>query len=154
LTTSRSVQQQREQIARPSTLTIAGIFLIAIGICGFVDSYLILASSIIWGWLIVGGIGFFTLMSGFGVISGAPWAWSSGISFAVLNLFIGFIELIGAFNYHYVILGWVGLGQAIGIVTLLLSAIILYLLYRGEVKSYYSQFYTGYYSDYYEYRDW
>jgi len=128
-------------VTRPVASTVAGIFLIGVGICGFIDSYLILASVIIWGWLIVGGIGFFTLISGISLMTGADWSWSAGISLATLNLFIGFIELIGAFNYHYVILGWVGYGQALGAATLILSAIALYLLYRGEVRSYFGQEY-------------
>lgn len=118
--------------------------MVGVGICGFVDSYLILASYIIWGWLIVGGIGLFTLITGIALISGADWAWSAGTSLGILNLFIGFIELLGAFNYHYAILGWVGIGQGVGVATLVLSAIALYLLYRGEVRSYY-------YGRYYDY---
>lgn len=116
-----------------------------VGICGFIDSYLILSSLIIWGWLIVGGIGLFTLISGIGLINGADWAWSAGSSLAIVNFFVGFIELIGAFNYHYIILGWVGIGQGVGVATIVLSAIALYLLYRGEVKAYYLQYdvYTG-----------
>lgn len=81
-----------------------------VGICGLIDSYLILASLIVWGWLIVGGIGLFTLISGISLIGETSWGWSAGSSLAILNLFIGFIELIGAFNYHYAILGWIGIG--------------------------------------------
>ena len=142
LTTSQQ-QQQREK-GRPIALTVAGISLVGVGICGFVDSYLILASYIVWGWLIIGGIGLFTLITGISLMSGADWAWSAGTSLGILNLFIGFIELLGAFNYHYAILGWVGIGQGVGVATLLLSAIALYFLYRGEVKSYY-------YGRYYDY---
>ena len=123
---------------------MAGICLVGVGICGFVDSYLILASYIIWGWLIIGGIGLFTLISGISLISGADWAWSAGTSLAILNLFIGFIELLGAFNYRYVILGWTAIGQGVGVATLILSALALYFLYRGEVRSYY-------YGRYYDY---
>jgi len=125
--------------------------LIIVGVCGFIDSYLILASLIVWGWLIVGGLGFFTLVSGFALMSDADWAWSAGSTLAVMNLFVGFIELIGAFNYHYAILGWVGIGQAVGAATLVLSAISLYLLSRGEVKSYYGEYESEYYGSY---RDW
>jgi hypothetical protein len=140
-------QQQKQKTTRPSTATIAGGLLVIVGICGFIDSYLILASLIVWGWLIVGAIGFFTLMSGIGLISGADWAWSAGSTLAILNLFIGFIELIGAFNYHYAVLGWVGIGQAVGVVTLLVSAVSLYLLYRKEVRDYYNQYETIYTDD-------
>jgi len=122
--------------------------LILVGICGLIDSYLILASLIVFGWLIVGGIGFFTLVSGLALMTGADWAWSAATSLAILSLFTGFIELIGAFNSHYAILGWVGIGQALGVATLLLSAISLYLLYRDEVRSYYSQYETQYYDVY------
>jgi hypothetical protein len=115
-----------------------------VGICGFIDSYLILASLIVWGWLIIGGIGFFTFISGIGLMAGADWAWEAGTTLGILNIFVGFVELIGAFNYHYAILGWVGLGQAIGAVTLLMSGISLYLLFRDEVKSYYGQYFTAY----------
>jgi hypothetical protein len=124
---------------------------VIVGICGFIDSYLILASLIVWGWLITGAIGLFTLASGIALMTGADWAWSAGTTLGILNLFIGFIELIGAFNYHYAILGWVGIGQAVGAVTLIFSAVALYLLYRSEVRQYYSQFYTSYYD---VYRDW
>jgi hypothetical protein len=146
---STQEKQEQKQIARPVTLVIAGIFLIGVGICGFIDSYLILASYIVWGWLIVGGIGLFTLISGIALVGGAVWAWSAATSLAIFNLFIGFIELIGAFNYHYAILGWTGIGQAVGVVTLILSAVALYLLYRGEVRTYYDQYYTPYYDSYY-----
>jgi hypothetical protein len=125
--------------ARPSSVTIAGILLVLVGICGFIDSYLILASLILWGWLIIGGIGFFTLVSGLGLMTGAEWAWGAGTTLAILSLFAGFVELIGAFNVRYAILGWVGIGQAVGAATLVLSAIALYFLYRGDVRSYYGQ---------------
>ena len=124
--------------------------MIAVGICGFIDSYLILASLIVWGWLIVGGIGFFTFISGVGLLGGATWAWGAGSTLAILNLFIGFIELLGAFNYRYAVLGWVGIGQAVGAATLVLSAVTLYLLYRKEVRTYYDQFYTDYYDTNYD----
>jgi len=77
-------------------------------------------------------------------MGGADWAWSVGSTFAILNLFVGFFELIGAFNYHYYILGLVGVGQALGAITLIFSAISLYLLYRAEVKSYYQLDYEAY----------
>jgi hypothetical protein len=143
-------QQEQKQVSRPAALIVAGVFLVVVGILGFIDSYLILASYIIWGWLIVGGIGLFTLISGVALMGGAAWAWGAASSLAILNLFIGFIELLGAFNYHYAILGWVGIGQAVGAGTLILSAVSLYLLYRKEVRSYYDQFYTEYYSGDYD----
>ena len=143
-------QEQKKELKRPTTLVAAGVCLVGVGICGFIDSYLILASLIVWGWLIIGGIGLFTFISGLALMGGADWAWGAGTSLSILNLFIGFIELIGAFNSHYVILGWVGYGQAVGAVTLILSAIGLYLLYRKEVRAYYDQFYTDYYVGYYD----
>ena len=151
-----STTQQQEQKGRPFTLNIAGIFLIVVGIFGLIDSYLILASVIIWGWLIVGGIGFFTIVSGIALMTDVNWAWSGATSLAIMNLFLGFIELIGAFNYHYIILGWVGIGQAVGAGTLILSAISLYLLYRKDARSYYDQFYYDQYYDPYRdpYRNW
>ena len=124
--------------------------MVGVGICGFVDSYLILASYIVWGWLIVGAIGLFSLITGVALMGGATWAWSAGSTLSILNLFIGFIELIGAFNYHYAVLGWVGYGQAVGAATLVLSAISLYLLYRIEVRTYYDQFYPTYYEGNYD----
>jgi hypothetical protein len=139
-------QQQQRELSRPAAASVAGIFLIGLGICGFIDSYLILASLIVWGWLIVGGIGLFTLIAGISLLTGASWGWGAATSLVFLNFFIGFIEIIGAFNYHYAVLGWVGVGQAVGAATLILSAVSLYLLYRHDVRAYYEQFY--YYDDY------
>jgi len=113
--------------------------MVAVGIFGLIDSYLILASAIIFGWLIVGVIGFATLATGVGLIQGRRWAWHTGVNLNILNLFLGFIELLGAFNSRFVILGWAGLGQALGVATFTLSAITLVILYRRRIRGYFDR---------------
>lgn len=73
-------------------------------------------------------------------MTGADWSWSAGSTLSILNLFMGFIEIIGAFNYRFVVLGWVGLGQGIGVATIVLSGISLFLLNQKEVTSYFSKY--------------
>ena len=121
----------------PSSAVISGILLAIVGVLGFVNSYLILASSIIFGWLIVGLIGFFSIVAGISIIQDLEWGYSAGMTLGILNLFVGFIELIGAINVYYAIRGWIGIGQAIGISTLILSAVALYLMSRAESKRYF-----------------
>jgi len=108
-----------------------------VGVLGFVDSYLILASSIVFGWFIIGAIGFVTLICGIALIRGVNWSWNVGTTMAILNIFVGFVESIGAFNSYYAILGWVGLGQGVGGATVILSAATLYLLFRQDVQNYF-----------------
>jgi hypothetical protein len=134
----QSSQPQQAEVRRPSTLPIIGIMLVIAGIFGFVNSYLILASVIIWGWLIVGLIGLATLAAGVAFFSDVDWAYEAGFNLSILNLFVGFIEMIGALNFHYAVLGWVGLGQGIGIGTIIVSAAALYFISRQEVRDYYA----------------
>lgn len=135
-----TASQQQQQSVRLTAITVAGILLVLVGACGFINSYLILASLIVWGWLIVGGIGLFTFVTGIALMTGADWSWSAGSTLSILNLFMGFIEIIGAFNYRFVVLGWVGLGQGIGVATIVLSGISLFLLNQKEVTSYFSKY--------------
>jgi hypothetical protein len=125
-----SQSQQYGQIRRSSSILIAGILMAVVGFLGLLNSYLILASAIILGWLIVGFVGIITLAAGIALLQGSEWAYSAATSLGVLNLFIGFIALLGALNYRYRIIGWVGIGQAVGVGIFVLSAIALFLLYR------------------------
>ena len=119
------------QVKKPSgIITAIGILEIVVGIFGFVDSYLLVASLIIFGWLIVGGIGLFTIAAGFGLLMDEDWAWGSSTVLCILNIFVGFIEILGAFNVMFIITGLVGIGQFVGVGTLVLSAVSLYLLFR------------------------
>jgi len=141
MTSNMQSSQEYFQAHRPGIVTIAGIMMILAGIFGFINSYLILASAIFFGWFIVGLIGLVSFATGIGLMLDADWAYTGALNLAILNLFVGFIEIIGAFNYHYAILGWVGIGQGIGFGTLGVSAIALYLLYRNEVRSYFGVYY-------------
>ena len=108
-----------------------------VGVLCFVNSYLIIASSIVFGWFIVATIGAASLVVGICLIPGLGWAYSGTTNLAVLNLFIGFIEMIASLSPRYAILGWIGLGQAVGASTLVLSFAVLYLLNRSECKDYF-----------------
>jgi hypothetical membrane protein len=130
-----STQQYTEH--RPTSLVISGVLLALVGIFGFIDAYLIVASLIFYGWFIVGVIALVTLATGIALIGDVDWAWAAGTSLSVLNLIVGFIELLGAFNSNYIILGWVGIGQALGGATIIFSAVALYLLYRKETRLYF-----------------
>jgi hypothetical protein len=107
-----------------------------------VNSSLIIASSIIWGWLIVGLIGLVTLACGIGLFGRSDWAYGLALNMSILNVFVGFIEILGSFNVAYAIRGWVGLGSAIGFGTLILSLVSIYLLFRGEVGDYYEGYWS------------
>jgi len=122
----------------PNAALIAGIILIIVGIFGFIDSYLILASTILLGWLVVGFIGFASLLSGIGVLLGSDSAYAVAIIMSALNLFVGLTEFLGAFNHVFAIMGWVGLGQAVGAGTLVLAALSLYLLSREDSKIFFN----------------
>lgn len=130
-------KQRYARAHRPALVPVCAAAMITVGIFGLIDSFLILASSIIWGWLIIGIIGLVTLASGIGLFRRTDWAYGLAANFSILNLFVGFIELIGAFNTHYAILGLVGIGQAVGVGTFVLSALALCILTRKEVKQYY-----------------
>jgi hypothetical protein len=132
-----SPTQRHIQSRRSTPIRVAGILMIIVGVFGLIDSYLILASTVIFGWLILGVIGFATLTTGVGLYHGGRWAWHTGVNLNILNLFIGFIEVLGAFNYRFVIRGWVGLGQALGAATIVLSAVTLAILYRRRIRRYF-----------------
>jgi len=114
--------------------------LIIAGAFGLADSWLLLVSPIIFGWFVVGAIGVFSLATGFGLMSGAEWAWSGAVLASVVNIFVGFIELLGAFNIYFVITGLTIWGELIGAGTLIASIIAIVLLYRPSVQSYYEQY--------------
>ena len=129
--------QEYVQARRPTSVTIAAISMAIVGICAFINSYLILASGIFFGWLILGAIGFFTLVDGISLLSNVGWSYDGATTLCIINIFVGFIEIIGAYNFHFVVFGLVDVGIAIGVVTLVLSGTALYLLYRQAVRSYF-----------------
>ena len=118
-----------------SSMAAAGILTIIVGILGFIDSWFILASPLVFGWLIIGGIGFLAFISGIGLFTGADWAWGGATLACLLSLFAGFIEMIGYFDAYLRITGWANTDLYIGLATLASSAIALALLYSSGVVS-------------------
>ena len=136
----REAKEGYRTARRPAIVPIAGALMIITGILGLSNSYLILASSIVWGWLISGIIGLITLGAGIGLFRRADWAYDVAINMAILNLFVGFIAFLGAFDVRYAILGWTGIGQGIGISIFILALISVILLSRREVRHYFLGF--------------
>ncbi|MFI5419488.1 MAG: hypothetical protein ACHQ1H_00825 [Nitrososphaerales archaeon] len=126
------------EVGRPTGVAIAGIFTIIVGILGFIDSYFILASPLIFGWLIIGGIGFVALFSGIGLFTGADWAYGGATLMCLLSLFAGFIEIIGYFDPYLRISGWASYDVWIGVGTLASAAIALAFLYSSDVVAYFT----------------
>jgi len=121
---------------RPSAATIGAILTVIVGILGFVQSWFIIASPLIFGWIIIGAIGLFAFISGLAMLTDAGWGWGIATLMCVLSVFAGFVEIIGSFIPYLRITGWSGIGGAIGVCTLVFSAAALYFLYRPEVVIY------------------
>lgn len=121
-------------------MPVVGLLMVIIGVLDLVDSALILGSAIIFGWLITGIIGLVTLACGVALFERTDWAYSVSLNLAILNVFVGFIEMIGAINYHYAIRGWVGIGEAVGVLTLIFSFTSIYILTRRDIRHYYEGF--------------
>jgi len=130
MTTNYPATERYVERTRSSSVYIAGILMIVVGILGLTNSYLILASFVVFGWLISGLIGLGALAVGIGLLANSEWAYSAGTTIAILNVFMGIFELLGALNYHYLYLGWVGTASTIGIVTLILAAVSAFLIPR------------------------
>ena len=71
------------------------------------------------------GIGVFSLIVGIGLMKGKRWAWNLEVISMFISLGIGIFYLIDDI--------------ASGILSLIISAIILYYLYRPNVKSYFGK---------------
>ena len=136
---ARYRQRHRER-SRPTLVPVVGVLMLVIGVLDLVDSALILGSAIVFGWLITGIIGVFTFACGVALLERADWAYTVSKNMAILNIFVGFIEMIGAINYHYAIRGWVGVGEAVGVATLIFSLVSVYILFRRDVRHYYEGF--------------
>ena len=131
---------QRATPRPPVSIPVAGVCLIIAGILAFVNSYLILASSIFWGWLILDFIGVGALVCGAALLEGFQWGYDGAGTIAVLMLIVGIIAVLGAFNIRFQILGWVGLGTAIGGAMIVLSALALIFLYRPQSRYYFEEY--------------
>jgi len=132
-----SSSQAYVQEKRPAVASIAGSLLIIAGVFGLANSALILYSPIILGWFVAGAIGFFSIATGFGVLTGAQWAWSGATMSAIVNIFVGFIAMLGALNPYFLITGLTIYGEIFGACILGLSIVSIILLYRPSVKKYY-----------------
>jgi len=136
----QEAKRQHARARRPAAATIAAVMMILAGILSLGNSYLILASSIVFGWLIVGIFGLLSITAGVGLFQRADWAYRVGVNFAIMDIFVGFVAVLGAFNIQFAVLGWSGIGQAIGTSILILGAISLFLVTRREVRHYYEGF--------------
>jgi len=71
------------------------------------------------------GIGVFSLIVGMGLLKGKKWGWTLEVISMFISLGIGVLYLID--------------DVASGIATLIISALILYYLYRANVKAYFGK---------------
>jgi len=138
LSSSNPPSTHYKESGRPASITFAGLFLIIVGLLSFLNSYFILTSPVILGWFIIGIIGLGSLICGLGLLQTADWAYSGGLTIAVLNFFIGAIEILGSFDQSHQIMG-IGAGQLIGALTLLFTVLAMAFLYRKETREYYNK---------------
>jgi hypothetical protein len=136
----REAKQRYGAASRPAIASLSAFFMIICGFLAFANSYLLIASNIVFGWLIVGFFALFSLIAGIGLFQRADWAYRVGFNFAIIDMMIGFVALIGAFDPRYAVLGWTGIGQAIGVGLLVLGALSLIILSRRQVRHYYLGF--------------
>jgi hypothetical protein len=133
------LQQSTKEEHRPSSISVAGSLLILVGLLAFINSYLIITSANIWGWLIVGAIGLVSLACGIGLFQNANWSYNLGLTIAIMNFFLGAIEILGSFNDQYQIHGWLGAGEITGTLTVILTVLAVFFLYRKESRAYYQK---------------
>jgi hypothetical protein len=136
----REARQKYNLAKRPVLASVSAIAMIIAGILSLTNSYLILASLIISGWLIVGVFGIFSIVAGAGLLERKPWSYTVTIDFAIVDLFVGFIAFIGAFDPRYSILGWTGIGQGVGIGIFIMGIISLICVTRPQVRHFYEGF--------------
>lgn len=120
-------------VKKPMTANVGGFLTAIVGIMGLTESLFIIFSPIIFGWLIMAGIGFFALASGIAILIGADWGWGIATLTCILSLFAGFIEIIGSFDPYLRITGLSDIAGTIGVITVIVSGTSLYFLYRPEV---------------------
>ena len=110
MSSSHPPSEDYKKRGRPESITFAGLLLVIVGLLGFLNSYFILRSPVILGWLIVAVIGLGSLICGVGLLQTVDWAYDGGLTIAVLNFFLGAVEILGSFNHTSQVMG-IGVGQ-------------------------------------------
>jgi len=92
--------------------------------------------------LVVGGfllfIALITMAVGYGLLTGQGWAWTVAVAISVINLIVGIIQIFGV-NVSTLQLGVIGIGGFTGVGTFILSALVLYYLYRPNVRAFFNK---------------
>jgi len=99
----------------------SGGFFVALGVGGFV--------------LLVALI---TMAVGYGLLTGEGWAWTFGVAISVINLIVGLVQIFGA-NINTLHLGVLGVGGFTGFGTLIINGLVLYYLYRPNVRGFFGK---------------
>ncbi len=77
----------------------------------------------------VGGVvialGIVSFLVAYGLLKGRPWAWTTTVVLSIISIALNVISLVA--------------GNAGGIVSIIISAVILYYLYRPHVKAYFGK---------------
>lgn len=99
--------------------------LIGFGTClsGIVPS-LIGSGTIVIGSVII-AIGLYRSLLSYGLLKGIGWAWTAAVILSIINITLNAISI--------------AMGNTGGIVSIIISGIILYYLYRPHVKAYFGK---------------
>jgi hypothetical protein len=82
-------------------------------------------------------IALITLAVGYGLLRGAPWAWTLAVFISAIDAIVGIVQIAGV-AVPTLRIGIIGLGFG-GVATLIISVAVLYYLYRPNVKSFFGK---------------
>ena len=79
-----------------------------------------------------------TLAVGFGLLSGRGWAWTLAVVISVINAIVGILQVAGV-AISTLRIGVLGYGDFGGAITLVISLVALFYLYRPNVKAFFGK---------------
>jgi hypothetical protein len=139
-----------EVSGRPFLVSIIGFLEVILGFFGLIWALVTFFS--VWfagagaGGFFVGlGVGGFVLLValvtmavGYGFLGGAPWAWTLAVVISAIDLIVGIAQIFGL-GLPTLRIGVIGIGGFTGVGTLIISGLVLFYLYRPNVKSFFGK---------------
>ncbi len=124
------IERNQLERNRPIGITIIAILMIISGILFIVGGIGFTALAILSLVFLVGGIGFIllgiaSLVVSWGLLKGAGWAWIITLIITIISIIVNVASIVG--------------GNTASIVGIIINGIIIYYLYRPNVKSYFGR---------------
>ncbi|MFI5420511.1 MAG: hypothetical protein ACHQ1H_06050 [Nitrososphaerales archaeon] len=133
---------------RPMLVSVIGYLEVLLGFVGLIWAAVTFFSLWIAGFgaggffygAAVGGfvllVALVTIAVGYGLLAGANWAWTVAVGISVIDAIVGLIQIFGG-NISTLRLGVIGVGGFTGVGTLVISGLVLFYLFRPNVRRFF-----------------